>query len=241
MKSKIKLFAEIIAVVIFALGVVVFTNAHRKPEQPKSFVISYKYTRIEQGQEPVIQRIVRVVNSDGEMKQTTYNTEGKIEEIRFLDKIAGYKLVGSHLDYAGTSEPLLKMDSLARSASWLAEHPLFVREETILGLKAYIWHKDLSDGWTERTYSPMTGITPLLEHEKIGDIETTLEAISIQFQKVSPDEIAPPNLPISFDQDQSFEQALRSGGDETNNRIADRMAELRNTDKEKLRAQGRIQ
>jgi hypothetical protein len=143
------------------------------------------------------------------------------------------------LEYIEAAEAKLRLDRLARSASWLAGNSQLVREESVLGLKAYVWHRDLNDGWWEGTYSPSKRYTPLVDREYIGGVETTREAVSVQFRDVSPDEIAPPLLPVHFDRAEALEQALRSNDE--NRQTADGIAERMHAVRENLRSQGRTQ
>jgi hypothetical protein len=197
---KLRIFAKLIAVLVFAFGVITFINAQLRStkDQPKSFVVTYIITRSENGQTPVVTgTTVKLVNADGEWKQTKVRKlDDEYHEqvsVRFLDKSAPYKLEAGRLEYVGgTAENEIGRDRIARTPEWITQSPMFNRESTMLGLNVYLTHQDLSDGWVEQAFSPLTRSTPLLFREHHGNVETTEEAVSIQFRDVSQDEINPP-------------------------------------------------
>jgi hypothetical protein len=243
---KLRLLVKVVAVLMFIFGVLTFVSARLKKteEQPKSFVITYVVTRSENGRAPVATGlIVKTVSAGGEWKQTKVRRlDDEYREqvsIRFLDKTAAYKLEDTRLDYVGASESELERDKIARTSNWVTGSTLFVGEASMLGLKVYTTHQNLNDGWVEQAFSPLTRSTPLLYREHSGNVETTEEAVSIQFRDVSPDEIKPPDLPISFEWSKRLEKAMLSNSenaDTVKRAIAEREAVT-----EKLRTLGRIE
>jgi hypothetical protein len=242
---KVTLLAKIVALLVFAFGAISFVNAYKNAkEPPKSFLVTYLITRVEDGQTPVVTGLgVRIVNAEGEWKETKVrgiDSSSEQVSVRFLDKTAPYKLEAGRLEYVGgTSEAEMERDNLARTPNWITSSPLFVREETMLGLKTYTTHQKLNNGWVDQAFSPVTRSTPLLYREHIGNVETTEEAVSVQFRDISPDEIRPPNLPISFEWLKGLEKAMLANpenADTVKRAIADREAVTA-----KLRALGRIE
>lgn len=104
-------------------------------------------------------------------------------------------------------------------------HPEFVREEFVAGLKTYVHravHADGSGAWIENFYAPETGLTALKTVMHHGDgAEYVIEAINVQFRDVSDEEVALPNLPIRFD---SAEQMVKDSRLNGNAEAADQLA-----------------
>ncbi len=80
-----------------------------------------------------------------------------------------------------------------RSHKFLRENPQFVRTDEIAGLKVYVWRTETNDPenteiWSETSYSPKTGFTPLrtVVHFRDGT-EVRIEAVSIEFKEVPED------------------------------------------------------
>lgn len=242
---KARLFAKVVAVTVFALGAVMFVNASltASKDQPKSFVITYRITRSENGQPPVDTGLsVKIVSAEGEWKETKVQMSDsghpKQVSVRFLDKTAAYNLETDHLNYSGSSESVFHRDKIAHTADWVTSSPLFVKEDSMLGLKVYTTHQDISDGFVEQAFSPVTRGIPLLYRERSDKVETTEEAVSVQFRDVSPDEIKPPSLPISFEWSKQLENAMLSNPE--NAEMVNRLIAERETVTKKLQAQGRI-
>ncbi|MEP6637376.1 MAG: hypothetical protein ABJB97_11680 [Acidobacteriota bacterium] len=147
---------------------------------------------------------------------------------------------GDHLEYIeSTGEAHAQGERNARSASWATSSPDFVREETILGMKAYVIHQKTSMGFVEAAYSPILGSAPLFDRWLEGDIEETREAVSIQFRPVSDDEVAVPNLPVRFDRATAMHNLFR--GNATNDDLMDQADARMRAVREKLRALGRTE
>ena len=243
---KLRLLAKIVAMLMFVFGAITFGNAYLKnaKEKPKSFVITYLITRSDNGQLPVVTGLsVKTVSADGEWKQTKVRRiDSEYREqvnVHFLDNTATYKLEADRLEYTRTSETELERDKTARTADWITKSPLFVREDSILGLKVYITHQNLSDGWVEQAFSPLTRSAPLLFREHLSNVEYTEEAVNIQFRDVSSDEIKPPNLPISFELSKRLEKAMLSNPENAD--AVKRLIAEREAITEKLRIQRRIE
>ena len=244
---KLSLLAKIVAVVVFAFGAWSFVSAQLRgsKETSRSFVVTYLISRSENGQVPIVTGLaVKAVSAEGEWKQTKVRrADGQPNQevsIRFLDKTAPFKLEAGKLEYVGgTSEAELERDRIARNPDWITRSPLFQKEGSMLGLKVYLTHQDLNDGWIEQAFSPLMRSTPLVYREHLGNVETEEEAISVQFRDVSPEEIKPPDLPISFEWLKRLEQGMLSNpenADTVKRSIAQREALA-----EKLRAMDRIQ
>lgn len=82
------------------------------------------------------------------------------------------------------------MLDLFRSHKFLRENQRLVRTEELAGLKVYVMRYEINDpdntnDWTERSYSPKTGLTPLrtVVHFRDGS-EVRIEAVSIEFKEV---------------------------------------------------------
>lgn len=93
---KVRLFAKVVAVLVFAFGAIAFASANFKnlKEKPKSFVITYLLTRSENGETPVVTGlIVKTVAADGQWKQIRVRRPGDGYQtqvsVRFLDETAG--------------------------------------------------------------------------------------------------------------------------------------------------------
>ena len=237
MKAKLTLFAKVVSVAVFAFGAISYVSAQFQHEPPRSFVITYRVTSTENGQLRGGMTVL-IVNADGQWKQTKL-TDNKPVNIRFMDKVAAYQLANDRLDYLDSAEPTLQRDRVARSPKWITDSPLFVREDSIAGLKVYVTHQTLNDGWVEEAYSPLTRSCPLLERQHLGAVEITKEAVSVQFRDVSPDEIKPPDLPISFESAKALEKAMLSNPE--NSETVKGLATRREFIREKLKAIGRIE
>lgn len=242
---KAGLLAKVAAVAVFVLGAIMFVNVSltASKEQPKSFVVTYRITRSENGQPPIeTGLVVKLVSAEGEWKETKVQMSDsrhpKQVNVRFLDKTAAYNLETDRLDYSGSSESVFNRDKIARTADWVTSSPLFVKEDSMLGLKVYTTHQDISDGWVEQAFSTQTRGIPLLYRERSDNVETTEEAVSVQFRDVSPDEIKPPNLPISFEWSKRLESSMLSNPE--NAEMVNRLIAERDVVTKKLQAQSRI-
>lgn len=243
---KVRLLAKIVAVLVFAFGAITFVSANLRnsKEKPKSFVITYLIARSENGETPVVTGLaVKTVGTDGQWKRIIVrrldDEYRRQVSVGFLDSTASYGLEAGRLEYAGTSEAELERDKSARTADWITKSALFVREDSILGLKVYTTHQNLNDGWVEQAFSPLTRSAPLVFREHSGNVEHTEEALSIEFRAVSPDEIKPPNLPISFELSKRLEKGMASNPENADS--IKRLIEEREAATVKLRALGRIQ
>src|SRR4051812_33688551 len=112
---RVKLLAKVIAVLVFAFGVIAFGNAQLKAskEQSKSFLITYLLTRAENGGTPVVTGLaVKTVSADGLWKRVTVrrldDEYKKQVSVRFLDKTASYSLEADRLEYEYTSDDELE-------------------------------------------------------------------------------------------------------------------------------------
>lgn len=243
---KLRVLAKMVAVLVFAFGAITFVSANLKTskEKPKSFVITYLITRSENGETPVVTGLaVKTVDADGHWKRVIVrrldDEYPRQVTVSFLDNTAAYGLEAGRLEYTGASEGELERDRTARTADWITKSALFVREDSMLGLKVYTTHQNLNDGWVEQAFSPLTRSAPLVFREHTGNVERTEEAVSIEFRDVSPDEIKPPSFPISFELSKRFEKGMASNPENADSiklHIQEREAVT-----EKLRALGRIQ
>lgn len=233
MKGKTKAISKVIAVIMFAVGALVLANARiKRPAKPQSFVIHYRMTRTELGKAPVFTGLLTsTVKSDGTGKHERFSQDGA--DVRYIDNTAAYKVVGDHLEYIEAADSALALDEAAQTESWFSDSGLLVREETVLGLKAFTLHQDLSDGWWEGTFSTATRHTPLIDREQHDGVITSREAVSIQFRDVG-QEVALPDLAIRFDQAQKLVNALRSGSDPEATKNAVAIAERMRSVQEKL-------
>lgn len=178
--------------------------------------------------------LTSLVNADGTGKHERFTEDGA--DVRYLDSIAAYKIVGNHLDYIESATAALSADRVAQTEEWFTSSGQKVREEMVLGLKTYTIHQDLSDGWWEGTFSTATRHTPLIDREQHDGVITTREALSVQFRDVS-QETALPDLPVSFERAQKLEDAFRSGNDEAK-KLADELAERMHSVQALLRDKG---
>lgn len=243
---KVRMLVKIVAVLVFAFGGIAFVSANLRnaKEQPKSFVITYLITRSENGEPPVVTGLaIKTVGADGQYKMVAVR---KLDDeyrrqvfVRYLDETASYSLDAGRLDYEHTSGPDLEGDKTARTADWITKSTLFLREDSILGLKTYTTHQNLNDGWVEQAFSPLTRSTPLLVREREGNVESVQEAVSVEFRDVLSDEIRPPNVPIVFEWSKRLEKGMLSNPE--NNDTVKHLIEEREAVTEKLRARGRIE
>lgn len=242
---RLRFLTKLGAVATFALGVLAFGSSQfsNSKEKPKSFVVTYTITRSENGESPVVTGLaMRMVDAEGQWKRITArrldNEYHRQISVSFLDKTASYRLEEDRLEFSDSSESELERDQNARTPDWITKSPLYVRQDSMLGLKVYITHQDLNDGWVEQAFSELTRSTPLLLREHFGNIEQTEEAASIEFRDIPPSQIRAPDLPISFEWSRRLEKGMAANSE--NAETVKQLVERREAAKTKLRAAGRM-
>ena len=242
---KLTSVAKVVAVLVFAFGVIAFGSAQLKSskEKPRSFVMTCVITRSENGGPAVVTGLsVKTVGADGQSKRIIVRRpgDGYIKQIgvSFVDKTARYGLEDGRLECWGTSDVELERDKTASTADWITKSPGYVGTESLAGLKVYTTHYDEGDEWMESAYSPLTRGTPLRFRRHFRNVEENEEAVSVDFRDVSPDEIKPPDLPISFETAKWLENGFASNPENAD--TVKRLIEDREAVTAKLRAMGRI-
>lgn len=249
--SNLKTVSKLIAIVVFITGAALLISATVKKRQDKEiakaapFALTYQVTKTEPGKAPVvIGLIVQIDNGKGGMKHVRFLDNGDGNAIReeiFYDATASYKVRDGYLEYVDSREGFAEVDQNARSSTWATSSSTFLREETILGMKAYVVHQETPDGYWEGAYSPLLARTPLRDREVVNGVETVREATAVQFRPVSDEEVAAPNLPVRFEKALRFAELFRASGDAANVEVADKFTARMNVAREKLRGLGRTE
>ena len=215
MKTNIRRLRGLTALLVFAVGVVLFANSIQvtRITEGKPFIVTYLVSK----NGLITSFRIHSVKASGEWKNTTYNlgSQGARTLIGTLD--AQYEVGSDSVNYLGSVGQLQQLDKSFRLVSFHKNHPEFVREEYIAGFKTYV-HRAVSPDdptfWVESSYAPEMGLVPLktLRHYGEGN-EFVSEAINIQFRDVADSEVALPNLPVSFDKIEQTVKDAQSSGD----------------------------
>lgn len=202
MNKRLIQLSKITAVVVFAVGASLLIKAAIADQDrtPKSFLITYKVSRIETNIAPVVEEIrVQAVRPNGEYKLSIYYlASGKtVEYVAGRDSV--YEIKSDSLQYFGNAlSPELRKSF--QSPAFLKSHPNFSREESVCGLTTYVLHTQDGDEWIEGYSAPETGNIPLKTVLYHGNGSyTVIEAISVQFLDVPDGEVRLPDLPVRFD------------------------------------------
>ena len=215
MKKRLIQLSKIVAVLVFAVGLVLFIQSGiaTQAKASKSFVVTYKVSNIEADAKPVVEEIrVKSVKATGEYKQTFYYLQSgrTAEYVATQDSV--YEVKTDSLQYFGKAlSP--ELNNNFRSPAFLKNHPNFSREEKICDLTTYVLHTQDGDAWIESYSAIETGNTPLetvLYHGNGG--YTVIEAVSVQFRDVSDDEVRLPDLPVKFNKAEQKVDEYRNGG-----------------------------
>jgi hypothetical protein len=215
MKKRLIQLSKIAAVLVFAVGLILFIQAGiaTQAKASKSFVVTYKVSNIEADNKPVIEEIrVQSVKATGEYKMTIYYLpSGKTAEyIATQDSV--YEVKTDSLQYFGKALSS-ELNNNFRSAAFLKTHPNFSREEKICDLTTYVLHTQDGDAWIEGYSAVETGNTQLKTVLYHGNGSyTVIEAISVQFRDVSDDEVRLPDLPVKFNKADQRVDEYRNGG-----------------------------
>ena len=234
---------KVFAVTMLVVGAVcINARSKQKDNKPESFVITFRVTTVRQGRPTTVGLIVHADNGKGGIRETRVLDDGTgtlRSQTRLVDNIAAYNLEGDHLEYiVATGEERAQGERNARLASWAASSPDFVREDTWLGMKAYVVRQKIQGGFIESWYSPLLGRLALFDKQVEADVEITREAVSIQFRPVSDDEVAVPDIPIRFDR-ALHKISVFKDGDAAAVKSMGMAEEMLRATKEKLRASGR--
>lgn len=164
----------------------------------RPFVVQYLVSRLDNGSLKPYEYRIRAVSADGEWKETRYSFEGKVSTWGGT-KEGLYLVANGVRQYYGEFKAEISRSAM-RSEYELKNSPQLTRVEQIAGLKTYILkNKDGDEGG----YSPETGITTLKEVAHSKDSSDTvvhsLEALSVEFRELSPNELQLEDLPIRFD------------------------------------------
>ena len=237
MKNRIGRVAWIIVVLVFAAGVAVFANAIHaaRSAEPKSFVVTYL---VSNNGAPTSIR-TEFVKATGEWKSTAYGL-GSVGTRTLVGTVAAQYEIGTvSIDFLTSAdvEQVRNLEKAFRTIAFHKNHPDFVREEYVAGLKTYV-HRgvepDGSGAWVENFYAPETGLTSLktvMHHSE--DSEFVIQAISVQFREVLDYEVALPNLPVKFDKaEQVVEDSRRA-----NPQVADELTSQIERAKQKHKSQ----
>lgn len=202
MNKRLIQLTKIIAVIVFAVGASLFIKAAIADQDrtPKSFLITYRVSRLETNSAPVVEEIrVQTVKPTGEYKLSIYYlASGKaVDYVANQDSV--YEIKSDSLQYFGDAlSPELRKNFQSRA--FLKSHPNFSREEAVCGLTTYVLHTQDGDEWIEGYSAPETGniaLKTVLYHG--NGSYTVIEAISVQFRDVPDDEVRLPDLPVRFD------------------------------------------
>ena len=215
MNKRLIQISKIVAVVVFAVGSSLFINAAitNQTRPQKSFVITYKVSRLETNSTPVVEEIrVQTVKATGEYKLTTYYlASGKMRDyVATQDSV--YEIKSDSLQYFGKALPP-ELRKNFQSMAFLKSHPNFSRVESVCGLTTYVLHTQDGDEWIEGYSATETGNIPLKTVLYHGNGSyTAIEAISVQFRDVSDDEVGLPDLPVRFDEAENRVNEYINGG-----------------------------
>lgn len=210
-------FAILISLLVFVTGAGIFVaSALSKRSIPaKPFVVTYKVTRLNVGEQPVTEELqTEFVKPTGEWKVTRYFLQENLATVRVGTKDAVYDIGANSLNFVSLPRPA-DLHEHFRSAEFLKSHPAFTRMDNVAGFTAYVHHASDSSGfWVEMYYATETGITSLktVMHDVDGS-ELVIEAINVQFRDATDLEINPPDLPVSFSKAEQQVQEYRARGE----------------------------
>ncbi|HSB07874.1 MAG TPA: hypothetical protein VLM38_00065 [Blastocatellia bacterium] len=207
-----------LCIAIFVFGAVSFLQAHKRADSLQSGGQSIDVSDKEPAQSFVVEYSDSLVSSDGTLTNTgdtTRYVKADGDWRLVIRRRNGPELLLKRPNrpavYGASSDGVYEKEGssqtrryvspsadqtmlqLFRSHNYLRSSPEFVRTDRIAGLKVYVWRVDRDAAnpvqWTEESYSPKTGFTPLrtIIHFRDGS-EIRREAVSIEFKDV-PEEL----------------------------------------------------
>ena len=223
---------RIVSVIILVLGVTAFAVSYAskstKPEglrkYKQDFVLISSETDFPVDGEPRLNAThVRMVRANGEWKEhsTFYESNGTTHSRVTVGKAEGVYNVDEQkekLELLSKSRP---SPPEYHSEEFLRNHPQFIREDSILGYKAYVSRIEFPDPneYTEIYRSAITGAIPLkIVFRRLNEGDKIIEAIKIDFGPIDDAMFNTPDFPVSFDLLESKIKAMEAQG---NKRLAD--------------------
>lgn len=202
-----------LCLIVFGIGLLSFSMAweksHGDVEPSRSFVtVSYVAESTPDGKQTATAWRTRYVKANGEFtevmhgpdKEAAFAYDSAIASGSSSTVLAGTN-EGVYVKPSGAAErkslssasaekswdPSVpeKLDRQFHSHSFLRNHPEFVRMDKVAGLDVYVLKAVANGYWVEKSYSPLTGRTPLrsVMHQLDGTEYTTV-TVKVEFRDV---------------------------------------------------------
>ena len=199
---------------IFVAGLVMYSQAVSKPgsqaapqvvikpyadaEPARSHVVTYVHSQVApNGFVRVVGSRTRYVKDNGEFREIMRGTNSKEPVILSGQSDGGVYVTPSNSserralskDPAPEKSLVQRLDDIFRSAEFLRNHKEFVRMDEVAGLTVFVLRAENNEGdWTETSYSPQTGMTPLKTVVGFRDGgRVIIEATNVEFADVPDD------------------------------------------------------
>jgi len=188
MATRKRFLILILIVILFSLQIAARESKPGSQDdtyQPRDYsMVSIEIVR-ETLNKPVKLKTVRVrlVKADGQWKEAIVGRDGRI--ILYWAKPDGVYL--GEPDNLYLTRKFIKPPSLFHSVKFLRSHKQFVREESILGYRAFVLRNEREEGnYTEAYMSPEFGITPVKKVTRLPGVqEHVTEAVRLEFTEIT--------------------------------------------------------
>jgi hypothetical protein len=204
-----KLFA-LFSMFVFALGafMLLSTPAHSEAVPYPSVPFEVTYVRTITSPEGVVRKSLRTrqVQSDGEWREIIESSDNKVTFASLREGMYSYIPGQNSVTEMTGRLPDEEMQQKFRTRAFLERHPAYSRRDTVAGIEVYVHREVFSDtdvDVIEKSYSPLTGFTPLRSYYKYKDgTIATSEAVKVEFKDVpSNDDIR--GLPVRVPDNES--------------------------------------
>lgn len=212
---------KILSVIVFLVGIAAFASTTSTSSQQitaRSYQATYRTTTRVDGVTTKTSEFTRIVAENGEAKLTRPNGSTFITTNEGAVEVSPS---ATSLQYAGgvfSPESWAKMQSPA----YLRSSEGFVREDSILGLTAYVIvdHTDDPSISVESWFVPDLGPFHAKRIARQGNEEIITELISIEFRPVAKSEVALPEGNVSFSHfEEQLNQRKATVSDESTERL----------------------
>jgi hypothetical protein len=133
------------------------------------------------------------------IRQRWVRADGAWKEVIAVQKSSGIQesIAWSNVpaDIPGHQNKFIPLNPKLLSPDFLRSSPEFVREDEVLGYKAYVWRSGQGENWTEQWYAPAVSHLPIkiVMNSPVG--QTIVEPISIEFRTVTEADLATSHPP----------------------------------------------
>jgi hypothetical protein len=243
MKSYLRNLLKVMSVSVFVCGLAllswkVYSKQLSSPQARQSFVMLREYQEIENGESrPVTRTSTIAFNAKlGKYKITTYDLTSGKTRVTVGDPVAFYNVRDKDLQYVDYGDHMNEFNNNSLSESFFRSNPLFTREDKVAGLKVFVFRDENEESWNERYHSPLTGFFALkrVTFDKESKVESIEETVSVQFRDLSESEYQAPDLPVHFNEAESWIGSLRASGSPNNIKQAEDMSQRLVSVKQKL-------